>query len=131
MEHITNIISYLLGGIDTPIIILLIIMAYVYLTCWCKAIYCHKMNRQVGLKGIIHKLGYLIIISLSVFLDKIMGSSEAIRTIVIYFFIAHEGLVLLKCWSKMGLPLPQKIYSTLENLIGEEEEDGNTLERKE
>ncbi len=131
MEHITNIISYLLGGIDTPIIILLIIMAYVYLTCWCKVIYCHKMNRQVGLKGIIHKLGYLIIISLSVFLDKIMGSSEAIRTIVIYFFIAHEGLVLLKCWSKMGLPLPPKIYSALENLIGEEDSDGNTLERKE
>ena len=69
--------------------------------------------------------------SSKILLDKIMGSSEAIRTIVIYFFIAHEGLVILKNWCKMGLPLPKKIYSTLEGLLGEEEENGNTIERQE
>lgn len=131
MEHIYNVISYLLGGIDTPMIILFIVMAYVYVTGWCKVIFCHKMNKLVGLKGIIRDLGYLMVVSLATQLDKIMGSSEAIRIIVIYFFIAHEGLLILKCWCKMGLPLPQKIVDTLENLIGEEETFGNTTERKE
>ena len=131
MEHVYNVLSYLLGGIDTPIIILLIVMAYVYVTGWCKVIFCHKMNRLVGLKGIVRNIGYLIVISLATQLDKIMGSSEAIRIIVIYFFIAHEGLLIVKCWCKMGLPLPQKIVDTLENLIGEEEMDGNTTEREE
>ncbi len=123
MEHIYNIISYLLGGIDTPIIILLIIMFYVYLTGWCRVIFTHRKNKLIGLKGIIRDIGYLIIISLSVLLDKIMGSSEAIRILVIYFFIAHEGLIILKYWCKMGLPLPQKIYNTLESIMGEEEID--------
>ena len=131
MEHIYNVISYLLGGFDTPVIVLLIVMVYVYITGWCKVIYCHKMNKLVGLKGIIRNIGYLMIVSLATVLDKIMGSSEAIRTIVIYFFIAHEGLLILKYWCKMGLPLPQKIYNTLENLIGEEENDGNTTKREE
>ena len=131
MEHIYNVISYLLGGIDAPIVVLLIVMAYVYLTGWCKVIFCHEMNKLVGLKGIIRNIGYLMVISLATQLDKIMGSSEAIRTIVIYFFIAHEGLLILKCWCKMGLPLPQKIVDTLENLIGEEDTLGNTTEREE
>ena len=122
-----NVLSYLLGGIDTPLIVLVIIMIYVYITRWCKVIYCHKWNRLVGIKGIIHNIGYLMIISLSSFLDQIMRDSEAIRTIVIYFFIAHEGLVILKNWCTMGLPLPKKIYETLENLIGEEEEMTNSI----
>ena len=128
MEQIYNVFSYLLGGFDTPIIVLLISMLYVYLTGWCKVICCHKMNKLIGLKGIIRDIGYLMVVSLAVLLDKIMGSSEAIRTIVIYFFIAHEGLLILKNWCKMGLPLPQKIYDTLEGLLGEEESDGNTTE---
>lgn len=131
MEHIYNVFSYLLGGIDAPMIVLFIVMAYVYITGWCKVIFCHKMNKLVGLKGIIRDIGYLIVISLATQLDKIMGSSEAIRTIVIYFFIAHEGLLIVKCWCKMGLPLPQKIVDTLENLVGEEDTLGNTTEREE
>ena len=131
MEHLYNGISYLLGGIDAPMIVLFIVMAYVYITGWCKVIFCHKMNKLVGLKGIIRNIGYLMIVSLATQLDKIMGSSEAIRTIVIYFFIAHEGLLIVKCWCKMGLPLPKKIYNTLEGLLGEEEENGNTIERQE
>lgn len=128
MEHLYNAVSYLLGGFDTPIIVLLITMVYVYLTGWCKVIFCHKMNKLVGLKGIIRDIGYLIIVSLATLLDRLMGNTEAIRIIVIYFFIAHEGLLILKCWCKMGLPLPQKIYNTLENLLGEEGIDGNTTE---
>lgn len=130
MEHIYNVFSYLLEGMDKPMIALLIIMLYVYITGWCKVIFCHKLNKLVEPKGIIRNLGYLIVISLSVLLDNIMGSSEAIRTIVIYFFIAHEGLIILKCWCKMGLPLPKKIYETLEGIIGEEDIDG-AAERKE
>lgn len=131
MEHIYNVISYLLGGIDKPVIILLIVMAYVYLTGLCMIIFTHKMNKLTGLKGIIRDIGYLMVISLATQLDKIMGSSEAIRILVIYFFIAHEGLIILKYWCKMGLPLPQKIYNTLESIMGEEDTFGNTTEREE
>ena len=126
MNHIYNVFSYLLGGIDKPVIILLIVMAYVYITGWCMTVFTHKMNKLVGLKGIIRDIGYLIVISLATQLDKIMGSSEAIRILVIYFFIAHEGLIILKYWCKMGLPLPQKIYNTLESIMGKEDIDGTT-----
>ena len=44
MEYVINIGSYLLGGIDTPIIVLFILMVYVYLTGWCKVVFCHKLS---------------------------------------------------------------------------------------
>ena len=117
---------YLLGGIDTPLIVFLIINLYVYITSWCKVIMFHKMNTKAGFKGLIRIIGLIIVVSLASLLDKIMGSMEAIRLIVIYFFIAREGLVLLKSWCAMGLPLPKKIVMTLENLI--KEEDSNEKE---
>lgn len=128
MHYIGSICAYLVGGFDAAIKILLVTMLYVYITGWCKVLFFHKMNKLVSVRGIIRNVGYLIIVSLSVFIDKIMVGNNAIRILVIYFFIAHEGLVILKNWCKMGLPLPQKIYDTLEQLTGEEEKDEETID---
>ena len=49
-------------------------------------------------------------------LDKIAGNTGAIRTLVIYFFVANEGISILENWGGMGLPMPQKIFDVLEQL---------------
>ena len=33
-----------------------------------------------------------------------------------YFFVANEGISILENWGGMGLPLPQKLVDTLEQL---------------
>ncbi|MCI8670962.1 MAG: phage holin family protein [Bacilli bacterium] len=109
-------ISYALGGLDSAIITLLIVMAIDYLTGVCKALYNKKVNSMVGIKGIIKKVGYLLIVALSVKLDQIAGQTGAIRTLVIYFFVANEGISILENWGNMGLPLPKKLMGTLEQL---------------
>lgn len=109
-------IFYFLGGLDSAIITLLIVMAIDYLTGVCKALYNKKINSKVGLKGIIKKVGYLLIVALAVKLDQIAGQTGAIRTLVIYFFVANEGISILENWGKMGLPLPKKLMETLEQL---------------
>ena len=53
---------------------------------------------------------------LSVVMDKIVGDTGAIRTMVIYFFVANDGISILENWGEMGLPLPQKIFNVLEQL---------------
>lgn len=106
---IINYVSYFFGGIDNLIIILLIIMGIDYLTGICKAITSKKVNSIVGIKGIIKKFGYLLIVALSVLLDKILGDSSAIRTLVIYFFIANEGISILKNWGSDGFTTAKKI----------------------
>lgn len=107
---------YFLGGWDIALQILLTVIVLDYITGVCKAIYNRKMNSKVGAKGIIKKLGYLIVVAVSVELDRITGNTGAIRTLVIYFFVANEGISILENWGGMGLPLPQKLTDTLEQL---------------
>ena len=107
---------YFLGGWDVALQILITVIVLDYITGLFKAIYNKKINSSVGLKGIIKKIGYLIIVAVAVILDKIAGNTGAIRTLVIYFFVANEGISILENWGGMGLPLPQKIFDMLEQL---------------
>ena len=114
-------ISYFLGGFDTALGTLLGVMTLDYITGICKGFYNKKLNSHIGLKGILKKVGYLLIVMLSVLIDKIIGDSGAIRSLVIYFFVANEGISILENWASMGLPLPKKLIETLEQLKGDNE----------
>lgn len=107
---------YFLGGWDIALQILITVIVLDYVTGVFKAIYNKEINSSVGLKGIIKKLGYLIVVAVAVILDKIAGNTGAIRTLVIYFFVANEGISILENWGGMGLPMPQKIFDVLEQL---------------
>lgn len=121
-------VIYFLGGLDTALKILLVMIALDYLTGICKAVINKKINSLIGVKGIIKKVGYLIIVAVSVLLDQITGNTGAIRNLVIYFFVANEGISILENWGKMGLPLPKKVYEVLEQI--KNEKGGKEHERK-
>lgn len=112
-------IIYYLGGLDTALKTLLILMVLDYITGICKSLVNKKINSIIGLKGIIKKVGYLIIVALSVLLDGIVGDTGAIRNLVVYFFVANEGISILENWGAIGLPLPQKIFDALEQIKNE------------
>ena len=107
---------YILGGWDIALQILLLVIALDYITGVCQAIYNKKLSSAIGLNGIVKKVGYLIIVAVAVILDRIAGNTGAIRTLVIYFFVANEGISILENWGRMGLPLPQKLTDMLEQL---------------
>ena len=109
-------IVYYLGGLDMALKTLLILMVLDYITGICKSIVNKKVNSIIGLKGIIKKLGYLILVALSFLLDGVVGDTGAIRNLVVYFFVANEGISILENWGAMGLPLPSKILEVLEQL---------------
>ena len=121
-------VVYFLGGLDIALKTLLIFMLLDYITGICKAIVNKKINSIIGIKGIIKKVGYLIVVALSVQLDNITGGTGALRTLVIYFFVANEGISVLENWGSIGLPLPKKIMETLEQL--KKENGGNENEKK-
>ena len=112
-------VVYVLGGFDIALKTLLIFIVLDYLTGICKAVYFKKINSSIGAKGIVKKVGYLIVVAIGVHLDKIVGDTGAIRSIVIYFFVANEGISILENWGSMGLPLPKKIFDVLEQVKNE------------
>ena len=119
-------IVYYLGGLDMALKTLLILMILDYVTGICKSIINKKVNSVIGLKGIVKKVGYLIIVALSFLLDGMVGDTGAIRNLVVYFFVANEGISILENWGAMGLPLPSKILEVLEQL--KKENGGNENE---
>lgn len=109
-------IIYLLGGIDIALKSLIIVIIVDYITGVLSALYNRKLNSKVGFKGILKKLSYFCIIVLATLLDRIMGDTGAIRTLVIYFLVANDGLSIVENVAKMGVPLPQKLLEALEQL---------------
>lgn len=107
---------YFLGGWDIALQLLITVVVLDYMTGLLKAIYNKKVNSTISFKGIVKKIGYFILVALAVLLDNITGGTGAIRTLVIYFFVANEGISIVENWGAMGLPLPQKVIDTLEQL---------------
>lgn len=121
--YINNIISviltsviYLLGGVDIALTSLLIVIIIDYITGLLTAIYNKNLNSKVGLKGIIKKFCYLLIVCLSVIIDNITNMGGAIRTLVIYFFVANESLSIIENMGKIGVPIPEKLKNIIEQL---------------
>ena len=109
-------VSYALGGWDTAMQTLCLVMALDWATGICKAIKNKELNSRTGILGFLKKFGYLVIVALAVVIDRLTGETGVVRTMVIYFFIANDGLSILENWGAIGLPLPKKMIEMLEQL---------------
>ena len=107
---------YLIGGFDIAIQSLLIVMVVDYLTGIASAMYNKELSSKIGFKGILKKFSYLCVVALSVVIDNLIGQSGLIRTLVIYFFVANDGLSIIENMAEMGVKLPQKLIDSLEQL---------------
>lgn len=124
MKHlINNVISvilttfvYLVGGFDIAIQSLLIVIVIDYLTGIASAIYNKELSSKIGLKGILKKFCYLLVIALSVVIDKLLGQGGLIRTLMIYFFVANDGLSIVENMAEMNIKLPKKLIDALEQI---------------
>ena len=109
-------IVYLLGGIDIALQSLLIVIVIDYLTGIASAIYNKELSSKIGFKGIIKKFSYLLVVALSVVIDNLLGQSGLIRSLVIYFFVANDGLSIIENMAKMNVKLPQRLIDALEQI---------------
>ncbi len=114
---ILSFLTFIFGGLDSLLSTLIILMIIDYITGICKGIYKQELNSKFGIKGIIKKFGYLIIVVLATLFDKVVGDKAmAIRALMLYFFIANEAISILENWASMELPLPKKIFEVFEKL---------------
>ena len=92
-------------------------MALDYITGILKAYITKNLSSSIGVKGITKKGLILIILIVGSLLDRLTNSNEWIfRTLICYFYISNEGLSLLENCAALGLPLPDKLLSSLKQL---------------
>ena len=107
---------YLIGGLDIALVCLLIAIVLDYISGIIKAYMTKELSSKIGLKGILKKVGVLLIVMLSVLVDRVTGETGAVRTLVIYYFVANEGLSILENLGQAGVPIPESIKKALKVL---------------
>ena len=107
---------FLLGGFDVALQCLLVAIIIDYISGLAKAYITKTLSSQIGLKGIIKKVGVLLVVMLAVLIDRVTGESGAIRTLVIYYFVANEGLSIIENLAQAGVPIPKVIKDALKAL---------------
>lgn len=116
LASVGTVFIYLLGGFDVALQCLLIAIAIDYISGLIKAYNTKQLSSKIGFKGILKKVGILLIVMLSVLVDRVTGNTGAIRTLVIYYFVANEGLSILENLGQAGLPIPKVIKNALKVL---------------
>ena len=116
LAEIGTLFIYLLGGLDVAMQCLLIAIALDYLSGLIKAYNTKVLSSRIGFRGLLKKIGILFLVMLAVVIDRVTGETGAIRTLVIYYFVANEGLSIIENLGQAGLPIPKVIKNALKAL---------------
>ena len=110
-------LGYYLGGCDGLLLALVAFAAADYLTGVMCAVSDRKLSSNVGFKGICRKVLIFLLVGIANILDvHVIGTGSVLRTAVIFFYISNEGVSLLENAAHLGLPVPEKIKTVLEQL---------------
>ncbi|MCX7829240.1 MAG: phage holin family protein [Thermanaerothrix sp.] len=111
----------LFGGWDVYLKVLVAFMVLDYLTGVIAAYQEKKLDSNVGWKGITRKALIFVIVALAHLLDTALGQ-ELFRGLVIWFYIANEGLSVVENLGRAGVPIPAPLRAALESLKQKAEE---------
>ena len=125
-------LSFVFGDWDVALQCLVIAIAIDYISGIIKAFINKELSSKIGVKGLLKKVGVLLIVALATLIDKITGESGMVRTLVIYYFVANEGLSVIENLGEAGLPIPDVIKKALKSLKNESKgkTNGKKLSRK-
>lgn len=118
-------LGYFLGGSDGLIFALLAFVVIDYITGIMCAVTDKKLSSEVGFKGICRKVLIFLLVGVANILDvQVITTGSVLRTAVIFFYISNEGVSLLENAAHLGLPIPEKLKTVLEQLHDREPGEG-------
>ena len=110
-------LGYFLGGCDGMLYALIAFVVIDYITGVMCAINDKTLSSEVGFRGICRKVLIFLLVGIANILDvQVIGTGSVLRTAVIFFYISNEGVSLLENAAHLGLPVPEKIKTVLEQL---------------
>lgn len=112
---LAGLFSWVYGGIDVLLSVLIICIVIDYISGIFAAIYTKTLNSQVGFRGILKKVVILLVVALGSLMGQAL-EQESIRDIVIGFYIANEGISILENAGRMDIPICKGLSKFLEQL---------------
>lgn len=119
-------LGWFLGGVDGFMYALITFIVLDYITGLMVAVLEQRLSSEVGFKGIFKKILIFILVGAGHMIDyQVIGNGSAIRTAVVFFYIANEGISIIENAAIIGVPIPQKLRDVLEQLRKEGDSGGN------
>ena len=112
----TTVFVFIFGEWDISLQCIVIAIVLDYISGLIKGFCTKTLSSKIGIQGLLKKVGILCIVALATMIDHVTGESGAIRTLVIYYFVANEGLSVLENLAQAGLPIPDSIKKALKAL---------------
>lgn len=119
--------SYFLGGFDSMLTALLVVIICDYISGCLVAIAHRQLSSEIGFKGIAKKILIIGLVGVANLVDvHVMGTGNALRTATLTFFFINECVSIIENASSLGLPVPEKLKSVLKQIKNKEDKkDGN------
>ena len=121
---IGGLLGWYLGGLDGFLYVLITFVVVDYITGVLRAIVEKKLSSRIGAHGIAKKVAIFLVVGIGHLIDTylISGTGAPLRTAVIFFYIANEGVSLIENATAIGLPVPEKLKDVLAQLHGKDEQ---------
>ena len=121
-------LGYFLGGCDGLLYALLVFVAIDYLTGVMCAVNDRKLSSAVGFRGICRKVLIFLLAGLAHILDvEVLHQEGVLRTAVVFFFLANDGLSILENAAHLGLPVPEQMKQVLVKLHDREDAESDRI----
>ena len=118
-------LGWFLGGCDGLLYALLVFVVIDYITGVMCAVAVHSLSSAVGFKGIARKVLIFLLVGLAHILDvQVLGQPGVLRTAVVFFFLANDGLSILENAAHLGLPIPEQMKDVLGQIHNRAEKSG-------
>ena len=127
MEHVLDIrlwsasigavLGNFIGGNDGLLYALIVFVVVDYITGVLCAVLEKNLASSIGFRGIFQKVMIFLLVGIANVLDtKILGAGAMLRSAVIFFYVANEGISILENAGRMGLPVPEKMKGVFRQL---------------
>lgn len=118
LTSVGAVLGIFFGKINGLFIALLVAVVLDYLSGLISAIINKALSSSVGFKGIAKKVLIFLIVGIANLIDVYVlgGESAVLRTSVIFFYMANEGISILENAGECGLPIPTKLRNLLAQL---------------
>ena len=106
-----------LGSFDSLLYALVAFIVTDYITGVLCAIVEKRLSSSVGFKGICQKVFIMALVGVANVLDvHMVGGGCVLRTAVIFFYCANEGISIVENAARIGLPVPEKLTEVMQQL---------------
>lgn len=118
------VLGFMYGEVTGLFWALIAFMALDYISGVIVAIIEKRLSSEVGFRGLAKKFLILVFVAVGHIADTyILGGTPAAMSAVMLFYIANEGISIIENAAALGLPVPKKLTSIMEQIRNKSERE--------